>query len=70
MVRPLDAGVVVGLATVDQLLNHQVRPQTLFWGGDLAGQGGAAHDLEEHTESSARARGPAALIFRTHDGPL
>lgn len=44
-VRPLDAGVVVGLASVHLLLDHQVRPQTLLRGGDLAGQRGTAHDL-------------------------
>lgn len=52
-VRPLDAGVVVGLASVHLLLDHQVRPQTLLRGGDLTGQRGTAHDLwETHKAAS------------------
>lgn len=49
-VRPLDAGVVVGLAPVHLLLDHQVRPQALLRGRDLTGQGRAAHDLQEHAK--------------------
>lgn len=45
-VCPLDAGVVVGLASVHLLLDHQVRPQTLLRSRDLAGQRGTAHDLQ------------------------
>lgn len=51
-VRPLDAGVVVGLASVHLLLDHQVRPQTLLRSGDLTGQRGTAHNLQRHTKQS------------------
>lgn len=45
-VCPLDAGVMVGLASVYLLLDHQVCPQTLLRGGDLTGQRGTEQNLQ------------------------
>lgn len=44
-VCPLDTGVVVSLASVHLLLNHQVCPQTLLRSGNRTGQGRTADDL-------------------------
>lgn len=52
VIRPLDAGVVLGLAAVHLLVDHQVGPQTLLRRGDLTGQGGAAHNL--HTDAQMK----------------
>lgn len=49
-VRPLDAGVVVGLTSVYLLLDHQVCPQTLLRSRDLTGQRRTAHNLQKHTK--------------------
>lgn len=59
VVRPLDAGVVVGLASVHLLIDHQVGPQTLLRSRDLTGQRGTAHDL--HTEHTEQAQLPHSL---------
>lgn len=50
-VRPFHTGVVVGLASVHLLLDHQVRPKALLWSRDLTGQRGTAHDLQKHTQN-------------------
>lgn len=48
-VCPLDAGVMVGLATVHLLLDHQVCPQALLRSRDFTGQRGTAHNLQKHS---------------------
>lgn len=48
-VCPLDTGVMVGLATVHLLLDHQVCPQALLRSRDFTGQRGTAHNLQKHS---------------------
>lgn len=51
VITPLDASKVLGLLSVDRLLDHPVQPQALCWAGDRAGDGGAASDLREETHT-------------------
>lgn len=51
----LDTSVMVGLASVHLLLDHQVRPETLLRGWDLTGQRGTAHNLQKYTKQSPSA---------------
>lgn len=51
VIAPLDTSKVLGLLSVDRLLDHPVQPQALCWAADHAGDGGAASDLREETHT-------------------